>query len=256
MDISWAFDIIVSAVNVNVMGVNMHELLNILESSLQAGSLLAYPAVFVGGVLASLTPCVYPLIPVTVAFIGSRSETSMGKRFALSLVYVIGIAVTYALLGSSAALTGKLFGQVATHPLTNFVVGNILLLMALSLFELFEIPVPRFLKRSAGSRPVGIAGAFMVGVTAGLVMSPCTAPVFGALLLFVASRHNVIFGMSLMFTFAMGIGAILVAIGTFTGLIARLPRSGRWLVLIRKAFGCLMLLAGEYYLIQVGRLLE
>ena len=90
----------------------------------------------------------------------------------------------------------------------------------------------------------------------GLVMSPCTAPVFGALLIFVASRHNVIFGMSLMFTFAMGIGAILVAIGTFTGLIARLPKSGRWLVVVRKGFGCLMLLAGEYYLIQAGRLLE
>lgn len=234
----------------------MHELLNILERSLQAGSLLAYPAAFAGGVLASLTPCVYPLIPVTVAFIGSRSETAMGRRFALSLAYVIGIAVTYALLGSSAALTGKLFGRVATHPLTNFIVGNILLLMALSLFDLFEFPIPQFLKRPAGARPAGIAGAFMVGATAGLVMSPCTAPVFGALLLFVATRHNVTFGMSLMFAFAMGIGSILVAIGTFTGLIASLPKSGRWLVGVRKAFGCLMLLAGEYYLIQAGRLLE
>ena len=80
----------------------------------------------------------------------------------------------------------------------------------------------------------------MVGATAGLVMSPCTAPVFGALLLFVATRHNVTFGMSLMFAFAMGIGSILVAIGTFTGLIAHLPRSGRWLVVVRNAFGCLI----------------
>ena len=234
----------------------MYELLNILERSLHAGSLLAYPASFFGGVLVSLTPCIYPLIPVTVAFIGSRSETSMGRRFALSLAYVIGIALTYALLGSSAALTGKLFGRMATHPLTNFIVGNILLLMALSLFDLFEIPIPRFLMRPSGSKPAGIAGAFMVGLTTGLVMSPCTAPVFGALLLFVASRHNVAFGMLLMFTFAIGMGSILIAIGTFTGLIARLPKSGKWLLLVRKAFGCLMLLAGEYYLIQAGRLLE
>jgi thiol:disulfide interchange protein DsbD len=238
------------------MSVNIHEMPNILESSLQTGSLLAYPASFVGGVLASLTPCIYPLIPVTVAYIGSRSETSMRRRFALSLAYVTGIAFTYALLGVCAALTGKLFGQVAAHPLTNFIVGNILLLMALSLFDLFEFPIPLFLKRPASSRPEGISGAFMVGLTAGLVMSPCTAPVFGALLLFVASRHNVPFGMSLMFTFAMGIGSILVAIGTFTGLIARLPKSGKWLVVVRRAFGCLMLLAGEYYLIQTGRLLE
>jgi len=234
----------------------MHELLNILERSLQAGSLLAYPASFFGGVLVSLTPCIYPLIPVTVAFIGSRSETSMGRRSALSLAYVIGIAFTYALLGSSAALTGKLFGRVAAHPLTNFVVGNILLLMALSLFDLFDFPIPRFLMRPSGSKPSGIAGAFMVGLTTGLVMSPCAAPVFGALLLFVASRHNVVFGMSLMFTFAMGMGSILVAIGTFTGLTSCLPRSGRWIVMVRKAFGCLMFLAGEYYLIQAGRLLE
>jgi len=174
----------------------------------------------------------------------------------LSLAYVIGIAVTYALLGSSAALTGKLFGQVATSPLTNFVVGNILLLMALSIFDLFEFPIPQFLMRPAGSKAAGIAGAFTVGLTSGLVMSPCTAPVFGALLLCVASRRNVVFGMLLMFTFAIGMGSILVAIGTFTGLIARLPKSGRWLVMVRKVFGCLMLLAGEYYLIQAGRLLE
>jgi len=233
----------------------MHDLLHILERYLQSGSLLAYLAAFGGGVMASLTPCIYPLIPVTAAYIGSRSVASKGRGFILSLAYVVGIAGTYAVLGSVAALTGKLFGQLATHPLTYIAVANILILLALSMFEVFEFPLPQFLARPGSARPAGVGGAFTVGLVAGLVVSPCTAPLFGALLLFVASRRNVIFGMSLLFTFALGMGSILVAVGTFSGLIVRLPRSGRWLVTVKRVFACLMLLSGEYFLMQAGKLL-
>jgi len=233
----------------------MHDLLFTLERSLQAGSLLAYLAAFCGGLLASLTPCIYPLIPITVAYIGSRNVTSKGRGFMLSLAYVVGIAATYAVLGSIAALTGRLFGQVATHPLTYIVVGNILIVMALSLFDVIVFHVPTFLTGPGTAKPAGLVGAFAVGLSTGLVVSPCTAPVFGALLLFVASRRSVIFGMSLLFTFALGMGSILVVVGTFTNLIARLPRSGRWLVTVKKVFGCLLFLSGEYFLVQAGKLL-
>lgn len=226
-----------------------------IEQLLASGSLLAYPAVFAGGLLASMTPCAYPLIPVTVSFLGSRETGSRLKGFLLSLAYVTGIAGTYAALGIFAALTGRMFGSVTASPLTPFLAGNLLIAMALAQFDLYELRLPSWLRGGAATRPTGLAGAFGVGLAAGFLVGPCIAPVFGALLLFIASRQNVLFGGTLMFTFALGMGTLLVVIGTATSLAARLPRSGRWLLTVKRGFGVLMFLTGEYFLVQAGRLL-
>jgi cytochrome c-type biogenesis protein len=231
-------------------------LLPTVEASLRNGSLLAYPVAYGAGLLASLSPCIYPLIPVTLGYLGSRRAATKTRAFVLSLGYVAGIATTYAILGGVAALGGGLFGRVATHPLSLLFMGNLLILLALAELDLFQLPTPLFLSRPPSGRPAGVAGACGVGLAAGLVVSPCTAPVFGALLVYVAARHNLLFGMTLMFTFALGMGTLLLVLGTSAGLIARMPRSGAWLAVTRKITGILLLVAGEYYLVQSGRFLE
>ncbi|MGB3400719.1 MAG: cytochrome c biogenesis protein CcdA [Candidatus Deferrimicrobiaceae bacterium] len=234
----------------------MQNLLDSFDAYLAAGSLLSYAAVYVGGVLVSFTPCIYPVLPITVGYIGGRSQGSKAKGFFLSLSYVLGMAIIYAALGSVAAATGQVFGQVAANPVTNIVVGNICILMALSLLDVFHLPVPSFLAgRPAGKRRGGILGAFVIGLASGLVVGPCTAPVLGALLVYVGAKQNVLFGTSLLFVFALGMGSLLLVIGTFTGLLANLPKSGGWTEGIKKGFGFFMILVGEYFLLEAGKLL-
>ena len=232
----------------------MQSLLSSFETYLSAGSVLSYGAAFVGGVLISFTPCVYPVLPITVGYIGGRSRGAKGRGFFLSVSYVLGMAVTYAALGTVAALTGRLFGQTAASPVTNIVVGTICILMALSLFDLFHVPVPAFPSGGpAGEKRRGMVGAFGIGLASGLVVGPCTAPVMGALLVYVGARKNVLFGTSLLFVFALGMGFLLVLLGTFSGLLANLPKSGRWTEAVRKGFGVLLILAGGYFLLEAGK---
>lgn len=234
----------------------MPDLSNALQGYLASGSLLAYAAVFTGGVLIGFTPCVYPVLPITVGYIGSRSQGRRGRAFFLGVAYAVGMAATYAVLGSAAVLSGSVFGGGAASPLANFLVGNVCILMALSLFDLFHLPTPSFLSRSGETKSRGgIAGAFLVGATSGLVVGPCTAPVLGSLLFYVGTRQDVAFGASLLFVFALGMGTLPVIAGTFAGLLASLPKSGPWMERIRKGFGIFLILVGEYFLVEAGRLL-
>ncbi len=234
----------------------MENLLHSFEAYLQAGSVLSYAAAFVAGVLISFTPCIYPVLPITVGYIGGRSGGSKGKGFYLSLSYVLGLAITYAALGSVAALSGRVFGQAAASPVANIIVGNICILMALSMLDVFQMPVPASLSgQAAGKRRGGALGAFAVGLSSGLVVGPCTAPVLGSLLVYVGARQNVVFGTSLLFVFALGMGFLLLVAGTFSGLLANLPKSGKWTETIKKMFGFFLILVGEYFLLEAGRLL-
>lgn len=232
----------------------MFSFLDSIDGYLRAGSLAAYSAAFVGGLLASFTPCVYPVIPVTVGYIGSRAGGSRRRGFLLSLFYVLGIAVTYAALGMAAALTGRVFGEMGGSPWSYLVVGNICLVLALSLFDVIRIPLPSHGGAASAGRK-GIPGAFAFGLASGIIVGPCTAPVLGALLLFVGSGGNVFFGASLLFVFALGMGGLIILLGTFAGLIGSLPRSGKWLEAVKRAFGVLLLLSAEYLFVQAGKLL-
>jgi thiol:disulfide interchange protein DsbD len=225
---------------------------NLLASVLESGSLLAFPAAFAGGVLASLTPCTYPLIPVTVAFIGSRAATTRKQAFLLSAVYAAGIAVVYAVLGGIAAISGRIFGLVSAHPVTNFFVGVILLVLALSMLDVITLPQPTFQSCVTAEKRGGLIGALSFGICSGLVIGPCTTPVMGSLLLYVASRQNVLFGMSLLFVFACGMSTILLCIGTLSGMVARLPKSGPWLVMVKRGLAILMACAGVYFIYQAA----
>jgi len=230
-------------------------LLSSLSAHLQAGSPLAYAIAFLGGILVSFTPCIYPVLPVTVGYIGSRSAGSRGRALLLSASYAAGMALTYAALGMAAGLSGSVFGEATSHPLSYLVVGNACILFALSLFDVFHFPALAF-SATPGKPPGearGAAGAFAVGLLSGLVVGPCTAPILGGLLLYVGASGHPVFGATLLFTFALGMGLPVVALGTFAGLLATLPKAGGWTVKVQRAFGVLLLLAGEYLLLEAGK---
>ena len=227
-----------------------------LSAYLQESVFLSFLAVYLGGVLISFTPCIYPVVPITVAFIGARGG-SKGRSFFLSLIYVLGMAVTYTILGVVAALSGKLFGQIQSNPWTYFIIGNICILMGLSMFDLFALSLrtPDFITRmQSKKRMEGVAGGFLVGAASGLIMGPCTAPVLAVILSYAATRQNVAFASALMFVFAFGMGTLLILAGTFAGLLAGIPKSGAWMVRISRLFGWILLGAGEYFLIHAGML--
>ena len=231
----------------------MENFIDSLSVYLHGSSILAYAVVYLGGVFISFTPCVYPVAPITVAFIGAHGSGSKMKGLVLSVIYVLGMSVTYASLAAIAAFTGMLFGQIQTNPWTYFIVANICILMGLSMLEVFVLPVrvPGFMMKVRPEKK-GIVGSFFVGAFSGLVMGPCTAPVLAVLLSYVAKSQNVIFGISLLFVFALGMGTLLIILGTFAGLLTSLPKSGMWMTRISHISGWILLAMGEYFLIQAG----
>lgn len=235
----------------------MHGLIDNLQAYLHGSRALALLAAYAGGLLVSLTPCVYPVIPITVAFIGGRSGGARWRGFALSVAYVLGMSCTYTALGCAAALTGTLFGRVQSSPWTYLAVANICILLGLSMLGLFSLPLPRAALGPGGSagRRGGKAGAFFVGAASGFVLGPCTAPVLAVLLGYVAGEGNVVFGASLLFAFAFGMGTLQIAVGTFSGLLANLPAAGAWMLRVKQLFGWVLIAMGEYFLVTSGSMM-
>lgn len=228
------------------------------DAYLHGAFYMAILAAYLGGVLASFTPCVYPVIPITVAYIGARSSTSRSKGFLLSIIYVLGMAAVYTALGGFAALTGKLFGQIQTNPWVFLIIANICIFMGLSMLGVFmlSIPMPQFLTGlRPGEKSGGFVGSFLVGAVSGIIIGPCTTPVLAVLLSLIATKQSAVFGMSLMFMFAIGMGTLLVIVGTFSGLLSSVPKSGVWMTRINKIFGWILIGMGEYFLLKAGGML-
>ena len=220
-----------------------------LGRELAQGSLLAFGIAFAGGVLTSLTPCVYPLIPITVSIFGAKQSGSRAHAMALSGLYVLGIAVTYSALGASAALTGKAFGTVMQNPWVLGLVAAVFLAMAASMFGAFELHLPASLQaRLSSVGGAGYAGALGMGLVAGLIAAPCTGPVLAAALAFVATKGSVAFGVSIMFVYALGIGLLFFLIGAFS---VSLPKSGPWMETVKSVFGVALLAMALVYLKDV-----
>jgi len=234
----------------------MEQFISRFDTYLHGSPAVALLIAYMAGILTSFTPCVYPLIPLTVGFIGAKASASRKKGFYLSLLYVLGLALIYAALGVFAALSGKLFGQISTSPWTYLFVGNVCILFGLAMLDVFTLQL-QFLsgaqpniKKSGG----GLA-AFVFGCCSGLVAGPCTTPVLGTLLAYVASRQNVVLGCAMLFVFALGMGTLLIVVGTFTGILSSLPRAGVWIERVKKGFGFLMIIVGEFFIIKAGQLM-
>ena len=234
-----------------------------LQNYLSADSLLAFPVAFIAGLLISFTPCVYPIIPIQLGFIGGQTaktetaELSGGfnfRGFKLSVLFVAGMSIVYAALGVFASLTGTLFGTWASSPWTYIIVANIVLILALSMLDVFSLTAPQFLtKWNPTSNGNGFLSAVLVGASSGLVVGPCTAPALGATLAYVGSQGNALFGMSVLFCFAFGMGTLMIVLGSFSGFLSALPRSGAWMTRIKFAFGILMIITAQYLFIEAGK---
>lgn len=224
---------------------------------------LALPFVFAAGVLTSLTPCIYPMIPITVAIVGgdaSNAKAQPGRRahpVALTLTYVMGLALVYAALGLLAGLTGTLFGSVSTNPWLYFAMANLMVVAALAMLDVLPVRVPqRLLARASGAGSAGrFSGAFIMGAMSGLVAAPCSAPVMAAVLTWVSATQSAVLGFAYLFVFSLGMCTLLVVIGLFSGSVTKLPRAGAWMVWVKRGFALLMLGVAEYYLIKMGQLL-
>jgi cytochrome c-type biogenesis protein len=232
-----------------------------LQGYLSAGSLMAYPVAFIAGLLISFTPCVYPVIPIQLGFIGGHAASAHDgglraswRGFTLSVLFVTGMAIVYAALGAFASLTGAMFGIWASSPWTYILVGDVILLMALSMLDAIRIPTPSFLANwNPARKGKGYVSALLIGASSGLVVGPCTAPALGAALTYVGATGDVFFGATVLFVFAIGMGMLMIALGACGGALTALPRSGDWMVKVKKGFGLAMLLISQYLFVQAGQ---
>ncbi len=228
------------------------------SQSLQSRPLIALGLLFGAGVLTSLTPCIYPMIPITVGVIGGTAGegASRGRTAALTLAYVTGLAMFYAILGVIAGLTGSLFGTVSASLWARLAMGNLLLLFGLAMLEVIPVSAPtRLVSWASGLRGGSLPAVFALGATSGIVAAPCGAPAFAAVLTWVAGTGSALLGFFYLFVFSLGMTALLVFVGLFSGTLAALPRSGPWMVWVKKLAGLIMLGVAEYYFVQAGMVL-
>ena len=232
------------------------EWLNQFETIALNQPLLAVLVAFLGGVVAGFTPCTYPMVPIIVAFTGSKAQGNRLRGLSLSLSYVFGMALVYAALGAVAALTGRMFGTLTASPYVYLFVGNVCLLFGLVMLDAIPLPMPAFFSRLQVKALPGhdLVSSIVMGAVSALVISSCTTPILGVLLTLVASHQRVFWGMAMLFAFAYGMGSLVVLAGTFSGFLAALPRSGIWMRYVQRGFAVLMILAGEYFLIKTGEL--
>ncbi|MFH1355036.1 MAG: cytochrome c biogenesis protein CcdA [Candidatus Omnitrophota bacterium] len=209
-----------------------------------SGSPFDYLIVFSGGIIASFSPCVYPLIPVTVGYIGVRSQGRRGKGFSLSLIFITGIAITYSILGLVASLTGTIFGKISTHPITHISVGVVIILFGISMFDLVKLPT--LIIRPAQQRG-GYFGVLFLGLTSGFVVSPCLTPVLGSILLYLSTKKSILYGTTLLMCFAYGMGLIFLLAGTFSALLVNLPKPGKWMLYFKRLIALILFAMGIYF---------
>jgi len=220
-----------------------------LERLLGESFLLALPLIFLAGILTSFTPCVYPLIPITVSIFGAREAKSRAAGFRLSLTYVLGIAVMYSALGLFAASTGAVFGSFMADPLVIGIVAAFFVAMGLSMLGVFSVQLPGgWINRAAQVRGRGHAAAFGMGLVSGVIASPCTGPILAGVLAYVATTGNLFLGFWLLFVYALGIGVLFVLIGTFSGLASSLPRAGGWMETVKAVFAVVLFGMALYFL--------
>ena len=212
-----------------------------------SGSPFDFIIAFLAGVLASLTPCVYPLIPVSVGYIVGNAQNARSRGFFLSLFYVTGMAVTYSSLGILAVLTGSFFGKFSSNPLVNLISGAVIFIFGLAMFDLFNFNF-RFNLKLPQSGKKNYFWAFILGLVSGLMISPCLSPILGSILAYLATRKNIFYGGFLLFCFSYGMGLIFILIATFGAGITGLPKSGRWMILIKRICAGLIVLAGLFFM--------
>lgn len=214
------------------------------------GLLLTLLGVFIGGIGLNLTPCVYPLIPITASYFGGRTETGgrQGVLLVHGMLYILGLSVMNSALGVSAAFTGKLMGSLLQHPAVLIFVSAVMFFMALNFFGFWELRLPALLTSTVSKTRTGYAQSLFMGLTLGIVAAPCIGPFVIGLLTMVAQKGSPMFGLLIFFTLSIGLGLPLFVLSLFAGNLNKLPRSGEWMVWIRNLFGWIMLAMAVYFI--------
>lgn len=221
---------------------------DLAKTESENGLLWTFILVFLSGLALNLTPCVYPLIPITISYFGGQTQDKKSNLVVHSILYVLGMALTYSVLGMIAAFTGSLFGAALQNPIVLLGIAIILVGLALSMFDLYEIRIPAFLYKFAGDAKKGFGGTFFMGLTVGIVAAPCIGPFVLALLTYVGEKGNLLLGFGLFFVLAIGLGIPFIFLGIFSGSIKKLPRSGIWMIWVRSIFGFILIAMAIYFL--------
>ena len=219
-----------------------------LESS---GILLSLLIVFIGGLALNLTPCVYPLIPITIGYFGSQSEGNTKRLAMLGVVYVLGMALTYSVVGVVTALSGAVFGSLMQNPIVILIVAAVLVGLALSMFDVYEFKLPDSWVMKAGNAKAGAVGAFMMGLTMGIVAAPCIGPFVLGLVTYVAAKGDVLYGFLMFFFMALGLGTPYLFLAIFSGKIKSLPRAGMWMKGVERIFGFILIGMALYFILPL-----
>lgn len=204
--------------------------------------------IFLGGLALNLTPCVYPLIPITVSIFGGQSGNKRGNLLVHGLLYLLGLALTNSLLGVVAALSGGMMGALLQNPLVLLTIAGLLVTFATSLFGFWELRLPTGLTRIAAKSHTGYFGTLFMGLTLGVVAAPCLGPFVLGLLTWVAGLGDPLLGFLVFFTLSLGLGLPLFVLAMFSGQLQKLPRSGEWLLWVRKVMGWVLVGMAAYFL--------
>ncbi len=216
-----------------------------LESN---GLLFGLIFVFLGGLALNLTPCVYPLIPITIGYFGGQSEGSTKRLFMLGVLYVLGMALTYSIVGVVTSLTGAVFGTLLQNPIVILLIVLIFIALSLSQFGVYEFKLPDSWVMKAGGAKTGAFGAFFMGLTMGIVAAPCIGPFVIGLITYVAAKGDPLYGFLMFFFLAVGLGTPYLFLAIFSGKIKSLPKAGDWMEGVKHIFGWLLLAAAIYFL--------
>ena len=229
-------------------GANANAASRQLDAALARGGLWWFLALFVGGMLLNLTPCVFPMLGVTLSIFGARRQEPLPRVLTHATLYVLGIAVMYSSLGVVAALTGGLFGAALQNVWVNVGLGGLMIVLSLSMFGLYEMQPPAWLlTRLGGAASASFAGTFMAGLGVGIIAAPCIGPFVVAVLALIAQKQSPLFGFQTMFTLSIGLGLPYLVLGTFSNLLQKLPRSGDWMVWVKGVFGVILAGVGAFY---------
>lgn len=231
-------------------------LISSFASDFGAHSLTGLAVAFGGGVLASLSPCLYPMIPITLSIVGGDRNGMPRHRVGLVLVYIAGLAAAYSLLGLIAGLTGTMFGGISTNPWLHFAMANVMLLAAAMMADVIAVPIPASIQQRAATIGTGgrIGGAFAMGGVSGLVAAPCGAPVLAGILTWVTTTKSALLGFAYLLAFSLGMCTLLLALAVATDTALRLPRPGRWMIGVKRLFALVLVGVAEYYLVSMGQL--
>ena len=204
--------------------------------------------IFAGGLALNLTPCVYPLIPITVSYFGGRNTQEIRSLIGNGICYIGGLSLTNSLLGVVAALTGSLIGAMMQSPLALIAIAAVLAAFAMSLFGIWELRLPFWLTQAASKSYTGLFGSFFMGITLGVVAAPCIGPFVLGLLTWVATLGDPLLGFFIFFTLSLGLGTPLFVLAMFSGQLAKLPKSGEWMNWVRRLMGWILIGMAAYFI--------